>query len=36
LLDDGFAVEFELDGDDEDRLVTEIMEIHDAIRSEET
>ena len=36
LLDDGFAVEFELDEDDEDRLVTEIMEIHDAIRTEET
>ncbi|MDP6805678.1 MAG: PilZ domain-containing protein [Rhodospirillales bacterium] len=36
VLDDGFAVEFELDEDEEDSLVAEIMGIHDAIRSEET
>jgi hypothetical protein len=36
LLDDGFAVEFELDEDEEERLVAELIGINEAIRSEVT
>jgi len=31
-LDDGFAVAFELDGDDEDRLMAELTSIQNSIR----
>lgn len=33
--DDGFAVEFDLDEDDEDRLLSELTELHDTIRLED-
>ena len=35
IIDDGFAVAFELDEDDEQRLVKEIQETRDAIQWEE-
>ena len=33
--DDGFAVEFDLDEDEEDRLLTELTELHDTINLED-
>ena len=33
--DDGFAVEFDLDEDEEDRLLTELRELHDTINLED-
>ena len=33
--DDGFAVEFDLDEEDEDRLLTELTELRDTIRQED-
>ena len=34
-FDDGFAVEFDIDEDEEARLIAEIAQIHDAIETEE-
>ena len=34
-FDDGFAVEFELDGDDEQRLLSELSALHEDILNEE-
>ena len=34
-LEDGIAIEFDLDEDDEDRLLAEMGEIRDAMRSDE-
>ena len=33
--DDGFAVEFDLDEEEEDRLLSELTELHDTIRLED-
>ena len=33
--DDGFAVEFDLDEEEEDRLLTELTELHDTINLED-
>ncbi len=33
--DDGFAVEFDLDEDEEDRLLSELTELHDTINLED-
>ncbi len=34
-FEDGIAVEFDLDEAEEDRLLAEVMEIHDALRAED-
>ncbi len=34
-FDDGFAIEFDIDEDEEARLLAEIAQMHDAIESEE-
>lgn len=34
-FEDGIAVEFDLDEDEEDRLLAEVMEMHNAIRAED-
>ena len=35
-FDDGFAIEFDIDEDEEARLIAEIAQMHDAIETEET
>jgi hypothetical protein len=35
VLDDGFAVEFDLNADEEDRLLAEVMEIYNDVRTDE-
>ena len=35
LYDDGFAVEFDLDEEEEERLLTELTDLHDTIRDED-